>query len=156
VTSVPAGSGRGLVDAAHQGRYHAVATVFEAAGTGPQLRLGPINAPLPPCSGPPIIGWSWEETPHPEAGDIRWESYVVVGRYDGTSFTLTEPTTARGADDAQSADLPQFDTPWRQPTGGWVPPHLATATYPACESAVRLARHLRRSVERQVEPVSNI
>ena len=139
-TTSPAGSDSGLVDDAYRGRYRAVGTVLEATGKGPQLCLGAIAASLPPqCSGPGIVGWSWQTIPHEQHGGTRWGSFVVVGRYDGTSFTLTEPATVPGAHDTQPLDQPQLDTPCPTPSGGWHPPDPATATYPAFETAFRVA-----------------
>jgi len=139
-TASPDLSDSGLVDDAYRGRYRAVGTVLEAAGKGPQLCLGAIAASLPPqCSGPDVVGWSWQTVRHDEQGGTRWGSFVVVGQYDGTSFTLTEPATVPGAHDTQPVDQPRLDTPCPTPAGGWHPPDPATATEPAFETASQLA-----------------
>ncbi len=133
---------RALVDAGYHGRYRASATVLEAPGKGPQLCLGVVTASLPPlCGGPTVIGWSWEAAPHATANGVRWGSYVVTGRYDGTSFTLTEPALLPSTDVARPPlDNHRFDSPCHQPPGSWVPTDPAKATDAAFAAATELAQ----------------
>jgi hypothetical protein len=72
-----------------------LATVMDT-GT-PELCLGPIAESYPPqCGGPEITNWDWAEHGHQmfeQQGDIRWGTYLVTGRWDGTSFPASpEPT----------------------------------------------------------------
>lgn len=131
-----------LVDEGYTGRFRAWATVLEKGDGGPQLCLGGVATSYPPqCGGPPITGWSWAKVAHEHANDVRWGSYVVVGRYDGTRFTLTEPPRV---DDGSGPrpDLPpvrDYTSPCPAPPGGWLPPDPARATDDAEQQAVALA-----------------
>lgn len=95
------------------------ATVLDS-GDGPELCLGGVADSLPPqCSGPPITGWDWDD--HPEAdsaNDVRWGEFVLVGGWDGTTFSATESRPA-GADDWAQADAGGPSTPCEEPEGGW-------------------------------------
>lgn len=69
-----------------------LATVMDKGS--PELCLGPIAESYPPqCSGPAITNWDWSEHGQDmfeQQGDIRWGTYLVTGRWDGTSFEVTE------------------------------------------------------------------
>lgn len=62
-------------------------------GSGPELCLGAVMESYPPqCSGLPLTGWSWDGIEGSEtSGGVTWGSYAVQGRYDGTSFAVTQP-----------------------------------------------------------------
>jgi hypothetical protein len=79
-----------------------IAAVGEVAGQGtvlqiedqaPQLCLGAVAESYPPqCGGPEVIGWDWDAVDLEEsASDVTWGTYAVVGTWDGTKFTLTQP-----------------------------------------------------------------
>jgi hypothetical protein len=135
-----------LVDEGYTGRFRARTTVLEH-GDGPQLCLGGVRRSLPPqCGGPVVAGWSWDDVMHQSVNGVRWGSYSVVGRFDGTTFTLTEPAKEfdpRGAtgsgDGASSDDLDRFATRCPELAGGWRPVDVVTATQEAMERATEVA-----------------
>lgn len=118
------------------------ATVLDG-GDGPELCLGGVADSLPPqCSGPPIRGWDWDD--HPEAdfaNDVRWGEFVLVGGWDGTTFSATESRLA-GADDWAQADAGGPSTPCEEPEGGWAVLDPATTTTSARGRANRVAEAL--------------
>ncbi|GAB2833295.1 hypothetical protein GCM10022221_35210 [Actinocorallia aurea] len=73
------------------GRHTGVGTVLEKAESGPRF-CSVVRESLPPqCDGPEIVGWDWNAVPHRSQNDVRWGEYTVVGTWDGTRLTLTEP-----------------------------------------------------------------
>ena len=69
-------------------RTLAVVTVMDTGS--PELCLGPIAESWPPqCSGPALAGWDWADHrgTYEKSGTTRWGSYVVTGRWDGSTFT---------------------------------------------------------------------
>jgi len=75
-------------------RYTATATVLESPEHGPQLCSGVRDSYPPQCGGPDIVGWDWDDVPAKEsANGTTWGAYTVVGTWDGTTLTLTEPPT---------------------------------------------------------------
>jgi len=132
---------RNLVDAGYGGRYRASGVVLQSREHGPQLCLGSIATSLPPqCGGPAIVGWSWTGLAHDDQRGTQWGSFTVVGRYDGTRFTLTQPATApdpTGSGFPASQDL---TSPCPEPAGGWTPVNPATATDAALNAANDLAQ----------------
>ena len=68
------------------------ATVLDD-GSGPELCLGPIAESFPPqCGGPPLVGWDWKEhlpNTYQQASGVIWGEYVVTGRWDDESLTVT-------------------------------------------------------------------
>jgi hypothetical protein len=79
-----------------------IAAVGEVAGQGtvlqiedqaPQLCLGAVAESYPPqCGGPEVVGWDWDAVDLEEsASDVTWGTYAVVGTWDGTRFTVTQP-----------------------------------------------------------------
>jgi hypothetical protein len=120
-TTIPGGS-------EDEVEYFVAATVLDD-GSGPQLCLGGVALSLPPqCGGPPIEGWDWDavdgESSH---NGVSWGHFEVVGTYDGTTFTLTEPPAAvDSSDDPELLDAPpgldrDFTAPCPEPAGGWQP-----------------------------------
>jgi hypothetical protein len=78
-------------------RYQAVTTVLANGRHGPELCLSGILTSDPPqCGGTPIANWDWSAAPSKhERGGVTWTDAVrVVGTYDGTRFTLTQPPRA--------------------------------------------------------------
>jgi hypothetical protein len=129
-----------LVDAGYTGRFKATGMVLEKDGTGPVLCLGSILESMPPqCGGPKVVGWSWTKAAHASQGGVQYGLYDVVGRYDGTTVTLTEPAQEqKGGPTIQTVD--PFVTPCPAPAGGWRPVHLTTATDAAFSAATALAQ----------------
>jgi hypothetical protein len=80
-TTIPAASGTvssGLATVMDPGR--------------PELCLGAVAESYPPqCSGIPLKGWDWDDHAdlYDRSGDIKWGSFAVTGRFDGTTFTVT-------------------------------------------------------------------
>lgn len=125
------------------GPVRARATVLDD-GEGPMLCLGGVAMSLPPqCSGPEVLGWTWDDHPdHDAESGVRWGDYTMVGTWDGTSFTPTDvrPSTP---DDWPAEDVGAlFATRCEQPAGGWVPVDPATTTRDALSSAHRIAEAL--------------
>lgn len=101
-------------------------------GDGPELCLGGVMESLPPqCGGPALVGWDWAEIPDEHAASgTRWtDGVVVTGRYDGDTFTLTEPAVPL---DEYDGPLPSggadrsLETPCPEPAGGWPTDHPGT------------------------------
>jgi len=85
-----------------------LATVMDR-GTA-ELCLGPIAESYPPqCGGPEITNWDWSEHGHrafEQQGDIRWGTYLVTGKWDGTSFEVTETVPGALYDPASPEPTP--------------------------------------------------
>lgn len=110
-----------------------IGTVLQTPRGQPMLCLGGVADSLPPqCSGPPVVGWDWAKAPASQSAiGVRWGSYAVVGRWDGTRFTLTRPATTPEAFDGlvhKTPRPPDLTTPCPTPVGGWrvVDPAKAT------------------------------
>lgn len=60
-------------------------TVIQVGDANPQFCLGPVAESYPPqCSGPEILGWSWDDLAGQEtSGDVTWGVYHVTGKWDG-------------------------------------------------------------------------
>lgn len=114
--------------------------VIEDARGGPRLCLGSVAWSDPPtCTGPRIVGWDWSAVSSAFASGVRWGHYVVVGSYAGGAtrddlgvFTLRRPATTPPSGGAspgpEAAPLPgPFNTPCREPAGGWVVDRTKTA-----------------------------
>jgi len=129
-----------LVDADYTGRFRTTGMVVERSGGGPQLCLGTIAATLPPgCGGARIVGWSWAEVGHESMSGVQYGEYDLVGRYDGTVFTLTEPARPRDLA-AMPALTDPFVTPCPTPSGGWRPTDPARATDVTFKAAATVAK----------------
>jgi uncharacterized protein YfkK (UPF0435 family) len=103
------------------GKVVASGTVMDAGR--PELCLGAVADSYPPqCGGPVIKGWDWStiaKSDYTREGNIRWGEFEVVGRYDGTSFTLDQATPWQpGAGDGDPEPDP-FKSPCPEPDGGW-------------------------------------
>lgn len=99
-------------------RYVGTGTVLQNAEHGPQLCLGAVAESFPPqCGGIPLLEWNWAEVGREQrAGGTTWGVYRVVGTFDGTNFTVTEPPGPPQPDQSSGADI---STPCREPAGGW-------------------------------------
>jgi hypothetical protein len=138
--------------------YTATALVLENPEHGPQLCLGGVDDSYPPqCGGPDISNWNWDDVEATSEGGTTWGDYSVVGTYDGTSFTLTEPPEPAG-DGALSAEPGPVEssTPCEEPSGGWqvVDPDLATdaAMNSAIEYAYRQPDHAGIWMDQSINP----
>jgi hypothetical protein len=92
-----AGCGADRLQTADPAQLHrGTATVLESPAHGPELCLGGQQDSYPPqCGGVPITNWDWDAVDGQEsANGTTWGAYTVVGTFDGTSLTLTEPPGA--------------------------------------------------------------
>jgi hypothetical protein len=92
----PAGPGDRVADGngiAAAGEVSGQGTVLQIEGQTPQLCLGAVAESYPPqCGGPEILEWDWDAADLEEtASGVTWGTYAVVGTWDGTRFTLTQP-----------------------------------------------------------------
>jgi len=138
----PAKPSVNLVPDGYHGRFRMSAMVLQNRGHGPQV-CGMAAASLPPqCGGPDIVGFSWGRLKAESYAGSKWGTYVLVGTFDGSKLTLTEPAldsdqTRQGPGPAGSdAD---FTTPCLKPAGGWRPVDPSRATDSAFEAATRRA-----------------
>jgi hypothetical protein len=92
LASTGCGSEQVRSDAAAQ-QHRGTATVLESPEHGPELCLGGQQDSYPPqCGGVPLPNWDWDAVDDEEsANGTTWGAYTVVGTFDGTSLTLTEP-----------------------------------------------------------------
>lgn len=69
-------------------------------GSGAQLCPIVLESYPPQCGDAiPIDGWSWDELPFDQEGDVRFGFFAVYGTWDGERFTLTLPAEFGGAID---------------------------------------------------------
>ncbi|MBE1590840.1 hypothetical protein ACFPOI_07370 [Nonomuraea angiospora] len=131
-------AGCGASEAASPTRYEAGGTVLEGGGHGPQLCMMVMESSPPQCSGLDIAGWDWNKVDHESQGGVKWGEYHVVGTWDGTRLTLTEPpgAPAKAAAPAHEEDL---TSPCPAPEGGWRPVDPAKATQRALDEAMARA-----------------
>lgn len=76
--------------------YSTSAGVIETPEHGPEIAFVLEESYPPQGGGLPVSNWSWQDTPDFEsASGTTWGGrYRLVGTWDGTTFTLTEPVTA--------------------------------------------------------------
>lgn len=129
-----------LVPDDYHGRFRTFATVLESTDHGPQLCHAVADSLPPQCSGPDIVGWDWSVAKHEEASGTRWGAYVLVGTFDGTEFTLTEPATVDDGSAARPLPPDMFDTPCPEPPDGWQPVDPPRASEEALQRAVQIAQ----------------
>lgn len=141
VPAVPAASPTATLPA--QGPVRARATVLDE-GEGPMLCLGGIAMSLPPqCNGPRVAEWDWADHPEAEsAGGVRWGGYMMVGAWDGETFTPIDVRLTTPADWPVEEVEVLFASPCAEPEGGWVPVDPATTTDGALSAAHRVAEKL--------------
>jgi len=122
------------------------ATVLEKDDGGAMLCLGGVATSLPPqCGGPVITNWDWATAPDAESrAGTTWGDYVVVGTYDGSTFTLTRPPMTQGEYDGPPFTDDEHDlaTPCPEPPGGWRPVEPARATDATLEATIGVAHGL--------------
>jgi hypothetical protein len=101
LASTGCGSEQVRSDAAAQ-QHRGTATVLESPEHGPELCLGGQQDSYPPqCGGVPLPNWDWDAVDDEEsANGTTWGAYTVVGTFDGTSLTLTEPPRRRSRPEA--------------------------------------------------------
>ena len=124
-------------------------TVLDS-GDGPELCLGAIAASLPPqCGGPKVLGWNWKAVRGERStASTTWGSYVVIGTFDGTSFTLTRPAVTPEKYDGPALPDPhpepgdRFATPCPAPDGGWRPVDPARTNERTMSRTFRAAQRL--------------
>lgn len=98
--------------------------VLQEGHGGVVLCLGPVAdaAPLQ-CEGPRVTNWDWASVPgEVTRAGVTTGTYVVVGTYDGETFTLTRPATTPEAYDGPRAaipDAPPMTSPCPEPADGW-------------------------------------
>ncbi len=87
-------------------------------GDGPELCFTVTGPDPPQCDGPEVAGWDWALAPGSETtAGVTWGDYVVVGTYDGTTFTVTRPPVI--ASGSVPPPLVTVDTPCAEPDDGW-------------------------------------
>lgn len=135
-----AGATSFLVPAGYKGRFRTRATVLESRQHGPQLCFTVAESMPPQCGGPDIEGWDWTAVDAESVRGSRWGSYILVGTFDGQTFTLTEPAKTDDGTRPAGDDGDGLATPCPEPAGGWVPPDPERATQAAFDAATRTAR----------------
>jgi hypothetical protein len=120
--------------------YESDAVVLESSAHGAELCVGGVADSLPPqCSGIPISNWRWNMVDGEEsASGSTWGQFHVVGRYDGTDFTVTD---AGPYQQPPSNDGDPFAAPCPEPHGGWVATDPSRATEEHLQMVMRTAKH---------------
>jgi hypothetical protein len=122
-------------------RYTTTAAVIESPDHGPRLCWMVMESYPPQCGsgGIEVVGWEWTglEGWETEAGST-WGDYVVIGTYDGTRFTITEPPRPHVPPEP-AREPPPATTPCPPPPGGWGVVDAATTTEEARDAAVAYA-----------------
>ncbi|ROO84462.1 hypothetical protein EDD29_1987 [Actinocorallia herbida] len=119
-------------------RYTGTGTVLENAEHGPQFCTVVLESLPPGCSGADVVGWDWNAVAHESRNAVKWGEYTVVGTWDGTRLTLTEPP---GEPRERVPDEPDpFASPCPVPDGGWRPVDPAKATERTLAAAMDVAR----------------
>ncbi|MFJ6632792.1 hypothetical protein ACIQMR_15580 [Streptomyces sp. NPDC091376] len=102
-------------------RYEVWATVLEHASHGPQLCSMVLTSMPPQCGGPDVVGWTWSAVEHKSLNGTTWGMYDLVGTWDGSRFTLTEPAkpSPPGTREVPEGDFltPDFTSPCRAAAG---------------------------------------
>ncbi|MFD2355737.1 hypothetical protein ACFSTC_50405 [Nonomuraea ferruginea] len=91
-------------------------SVLESPEHGPQLCAEMATSLPPQCGGPDIVGWDWSKVRHESVRGTKWGWYRVVGTWDGSRLTLTEPP---GAAVERASEEHSLDSPCPVPEGGW-------------------------------------
>lgn len=138
---VPAGDGPvNPVPAGYAGRFRVAATVLESPKHGPQLCQFVMTSLPPQCGGPDVVGWSWDAVPHSSEAGTTSGSYVLVGKFDGVRFTLTEPARPSTSADYPPPQVPDYTSPCPTPSGGWRPADPAKTTDATFQKVQLVAR----------------
>ncbi|MBN6051089.1 hypothetical protein JYK22_04000, partial [Nonomuraea sp. RK-328] len=109
-------------------------SVLENPSHGPQLCAAMATSLPPQCDGPDIVGWDWSKVQHENVRGTKWGQYRVVGTWDGSRLTLTEPP---GAAVQGTLEKHSFDSPCPVPEDGWRPVDPAKSTQEALEATER-------------------
>lgn len=112
-----------LVPDDYDGRLLAYATVVDT-GSGP--RLCPLTVDVRgffDC-GFPILGLDWDQIDHEVLDEIydeaRWQHLALLGQWDGTSFTLSDPPFEIDWQLVRKAEpAPAKTPPCPEPAEGW-------------------------------------
>ena len=126
VPADPAADPPGATSPSEQ-RYTVSATVLESPDHGPQLCHAVAESLPPQCGGPDVVGWDWASVAHESVNGTTWGSYVLVGAFDGSTFTLTTPVTPDDGSRPGRAGA-DFSSPCLEPAGDWTPPDPSRAT----------------------------
>jgi hypothetical protein len=120
-------------------RYTTTAYVLEAQDHGPQLCWILMHTNPPQChEGIEVVGWDWTGLDGSEAFEgTTWGQYVVIGTYDGTRFTVTEPPTPAPPPAPEPGLIPS--TPCAAPPQGWGVIDAATTGEEALSAAIAYA-----------------
>ncbi|MCP2361293.1 hypothetical protein HD597_008313 [Nonomuraea thailandensis] len=118
-------------------RYTASMTVLEGGGHGPQLCNVVMESNPPQCEGPDVVGLDWGKVAHESLNGVKWGRYRLVGTWDGTRLTLTEPP-GEPVEEPDKGD--RFASPCPEPEGGWRPADPARATEQTMKDALARAR----------------
>jgi hypothetical protein len=118
--------------------YESDAFVLQSREHGAQLCVGGVAESYPPqCSGIPISNWSWDMVDGEEsASGTTWGQFHVVGRYDGTNFTVRDAGPFR---QPPPDDGDPFAAPCAEPDGGWIAIDPARATEEHLQLVVQAA-----------------
>lgn len=135
----PAPSPVNLVADGYSGRFQVSAAVLENEHHGPQLCMAMMDSYPPQCGGPDVAGWKWSAVRHESANKTKWGSYLLVGKYDGKTFTLTQPAQLPDSQASTPDTGPDFTTPCQEPDGGWRPVDGDKATDAAFNAVVEKA-----------------
>lgn len=125
-----------LVPDGYSGRFQISASVLENADHGPQLCRMMMDSYPPQCGGPDVAGWSWNGVKFEEAVKTKWGDYLLVGTFDGKTFTLTQPPQPPGAPTPTATGRTDYSTPCAAPPGGWQPVDAALTNDDTFNAAV--------------------
>ncbi|MGA4993883.1 hypothetical protein [Nonomuraea bangladeshensis] len=106
-------------------------SVLESPGHGSQMCAAMQESLPPQCGGPDIVGWDWSKVQHESVQGAKWGQYRVVGTWDGSRLTLTEPP---GAAVQGRLEEHRLNSPCPVPEGGWRPADPAKATQEALQA----------------------
>lgn len=140
--SAPEAASNAATDTDQRQRYAVTASVLENAAHGPQLCRAMLLMMPPTCSGPEVVGWDWNAVESQSDRGTRWGSFHLIGTWDGTRFTITEPAKHVGSKDkpiGRDEDTADFKTPCRTPAGGWEPVDPSKVSHAAEERFKALA-----------------
>ena len=114
--------------------YEADTMVLEDDTHGPMLCLGGIATSLPPqCGDVPIANWNWERVEGEERmSGTTWGEYHVVGRYDGSDFSVIDVGPARPPG---TVDPDPIEAACPDPAVGWAPPNPQRRLQAAIQAA---------------------
>jgi hypothetical protein len=130
-----------LVPDDYEGRFRTFGTVLESPEHGPQLCHMLAESLPPQCGGPDVAGWDWDAVEAESASGTTWGSYILVGTFDGETFTLSEPAVVDdGSIERPAPEEPDFATPCPEPSGGWKPVDPERATDAAFNEATEKAQ----------------